>query len=222
MMLLKKIKKLVSRTHEEHKADFSSAKYWDMRYRSGGNSGHGSYGRLSEFKARVINQYVKEQGISSVIEFGCGDGNQLRLAEYPQYTGYDVSGTAVRRCRKIFRSDRSKSFYSAQQYDGRMADLAISIDVIFHLVEDGVYEEYMHRLFQASRDHVIIYSSNEEESADQESIHVRHRHVTAWIDRRLSASWILARTVPNDFPYDGDSASTSFANFYIYRKSPSR
>jgi hypothetical protein len=222
MMLLRKIRKLAGFAHDLRMADFSSARYWDTRYRQGGNSGHGSYGRLAEFKARVINQYVLEQGIDSVVEFGCGDGNQLGLATYPRYAGYDVSATAVRRCRKIFRSDRSKSFHLAQDYDGRSSDLALSIDVIFHLVEDDVYEAYMSRLFQAAHGHVIIYSSNEEKPVDRASVHVRHRCVTAWVDRHLSASWMLARTVPNEFPYDGDDASTSFANFYIYRKLPGR
>ena len=31
-----------------------SAKYWEQRYRTGGNSGAGSYCRLAEFKAEVV------------------------------------------------------------------------------------------------------------------------------------------------------------------------
>ena len=53
--------------------------YWENRYKNNGNSGAGSYGRLAEFKADVINNFIAENKITSVIEFGCGDGNQLSL-----------------------------------------------------------------------------------------------------------------------------------------------
>ncbi|HEU4772965.1 MAG TPA: class I SAM-dependent methyltransferase [Lysobacter sp.] len=218
-MLLRKLRELIKLALGQGRTGFSSAAYWEARYSGGGNSGDGSYGHLAAFKAGVINEHVARHGIKSVIEFGCGDGNQLKLAEYAQYVGYDVSSAAVRRCRGMFGSDRSKSFHLAGEYDGQTADLAISIDVIFHLVEDSVYDEYMRRLFQAARDHVIIYSSNEEKSAERESRHVRHRHVTAWIDREMSPTWTLEREVPNPFPFDGDNATGSFANFYIYRRS---
>src|SRR3989339_1402077 len=65
--------------------------FWEARYRSGGDSGLGSFGRLAQFKADVLNDFVRQAGIASIIEFGCGDGNQLRLAAYPSYVGLDVS-----------------------------------------------------------------------------------------------------------------------------------
>jgi SAM-dependent methyltransferase len=79
-----------------------SKKYWDNRYCQGGHSGAGSYGQLAEFKADVLNKFVLENDIQSVIEFGCGDGNQLSLAKYPHYIGIDVSPKAIEICRKLF------------------------------------------------------------------------------------------------------------------------
>src|SRR5690349_24554192 len=55
----------------------SSPSYWEERYRQGGNSGVGSYGQLARFKAQTINRFVAEQAVTSVVEFGCGDGAQL-------------------------------------------------------------------------------------------------------------------------------------------------
>ena len=40
-----------------------SASYWELRYRNGGTSGAGSYGRLAEFKAEVLNEFVRVKGI---------------------------------------------------------------------------------------------------------------------------------------------------------------
>ena len=82
-----------------------SADYWENRYKSGGNSGAGSYGQLCEFKADVINTFVAKNNIMTVMEFGCGDGNQLSYSNYPEYVGYDVSETAIDICKKKFVKD---------------------------------------------------------------------------------------------------------------------
>jgi cyclopropane fatty-acyl-phospholipid synthase-like methyltransferase len=85
-----------------------SKRYWDNRYSQGDNSGAGSYGRLAEFKAEILNKFVAENNIRSVIEFGCGDGNQLMLANYPYYIGVDVSPKAIEICRKLFDIKRER------------------------------------------------------------------------------------------------------------------
>ncbi|HET7332163.1 class I SAM-dependent methyltransferase, partial [Dyella sp.] len=176
---------------------FSSSDYWDERYKSGGNSGPGSYGQLAQFKAAFLNALVKDNGITSVIEFGCGDGNQLALALYPRYSGYDVSLAAVKACRLLFENDSSKDFFLAQGYDGRKADLALSLDVIFHLTEDHIFDAYMHRLFEASSKYVVVYSSDLDEPIQSASVHVRHRHFTKWIDQEISSEWGLMQRIPN-------------------------
>src|SRR5262245_61906539 len=89
-----------------------SRHYWQDRYAAGGNSGVGSYGKFAEFKAEVINDFVAEKSIISVIEFGCGDGNQLKLSRYQTYIGFDVSKSAVQECQKVFGDDSTKAFYT--------------------------------------------------------------------------------------------------------------
>lgn len=133
-----------------------SAQYWERRYVRGGDSGSGSYGKLAKFKADVLNQFVARHNVQNVIEFGCGDGNQLQLAHYSQYLGFDISPTAVARCRERFRNDPHKSFRLMSEYAGEQGDLSLSLDVIYHLVEDEVFEDYMRTLFAASRRYVII------------------------------------------------------------------
>ena len=83
-------------TNKRHNEKWEgSAKYWELRYRRGGNSGAGSYNNLAKFKANFLNNFVIENHIKSVIEWGCGDGHQLSLASYPQYIGYDVSKQSI-------------------------------------------------------------------------------------------------------------------------------
>jgi hypothetical protein len=73
------------------KQTFSSADFWEERYKIGENSGSGSYNYLADFKAETINELIKEYNISGIIEFGCGDGNQLSLLKPEKYIGLDVS-----------------------------------------------------------------------------------------------------------------------------------
>src|SRR5690606_33182845 len=107
--------------------------------------GKGSYGQLAAFKAEVVNRFVKRHCVQTVIEFGCGDGNQLSLFEFDSYIGVDVSAAAVELCRKRFSDIESYSFYTLEEFFGNphKASLTLSLDVIFHLVEDDVYEIYM-------------------------------------------------------------------------------
>lgn len=46
--------------------DFDSRQYWEERYRNGGTSGEGSYNRLAEFKAKVLNDFVQCNNIKSI------------------------------------------------------------------------------------------------------------------------------------------------------------
>lgn len=193
--------------------NFSSKKYWSERYGSGNNSGPGSYGHLAEFKAEILNNFTKKNDIQSVIEFGCGDGNQLLLTKYKSYTGIDISDKAIEICKGKFANDNSKNFILLEDYKSQTADLAISLDVIFHLVEDRVFEDYMKRLFGASNKFVIIYSSDTDELGP--AAHVRHRKFTRWIEEN-HPNWELLEKILNRYPYNGDYTATSFCDFYIY------
>ncbi len=198
----------------KEKIVFRSAGYWDERYRKLGNSGGGSYGRLADFKAQILNKFVKEYGINSVIEFGSGDGNQLSLSEYPEYLGVDVSPTAIANCRVKFSGDSSKSFYLLQDSNDLHADLALSLDVIYHLMEDDIFHDYMNRLFNASKIFVIIYSSDKEEYYME---HIRHRQFSEWIIKNKK-EWKLIEYLKNPYPFEQGNPDTSFADFFIYRK----
>lgn len=198
--------------------------YWENRYRTGGNSGSGSYGRLAEFKAETLNAFVKEHQISRVLELGCGDGNQLALAHYPSYEGYDIAPQAVQVCTQKFRTDASKKFhvYTHESFQAMLAErtqkaeLSLSLDVIFHLVEDNVFDEYMQDLFSSSEKYVIIYASNEERP--YAGGHMRYRKFTKWISQH-APQWTCLKMIKNKYPYNPKNPdNTSIADFYIFGK----
>jgi hypothetical protein len=194
-----------------------SEDYWKNRYRRGGNSGAGSYDKLASFKADVLNAFVQENGINTVIEYGCGDGNQLTLAQYPHYIGFDVSTDAITLCRQQFAQDAHKSFKLVRDYADEKAELTLSLDVVYHLVEDAVFDSYMRSLFDAATLYVVIYSSDTNEQTNFQSPHVRHRQFSTWI-RQHRPAWTLIRHIPNQYPYQPDSQTGSFADFYFYQQ----
>jgi hypothetical protein len=192
-----------------------SANYWERNYAQGATSGPGSYGGYADAKARFLNNLALERGVGSVIEFGCGDGNQLSLAEYPSYIGLDVSRTAVALCQRRFADDPSKSFFL---YDGGCftdragvfaADMALSLDVVYHLIEDAVFEAYLTHLFGAGRELIVIYSTNMEVHGT--APHVRHRRFTPWVEAHCPG-WRLAGTTT------GPSTEFARADFYVYER----
>jgi hypothetical protein len=193
-----------------------SPSYWQSRYEAGGSSGAGSSGFAAEYKATIVNDIIAQNSIGSVIEFGCGDGIQLSLGEYPKYIGLDVSSSAVRLCAKRFSEDHSKSFflYDPNCFHDRQgvfhADTALSLDVIYHLVEDSIFHLHMKHLFASADRHVVIYSSDhssDTHSPDPEP-HVRHRPFSRWVEEH-QPQWELTQ----QFPGAGESSPLSF---FIY------
>lgn len=190
-----------------------SASYWENRYAEGGNSGDGSGGVLAEWKADVLNRFVADRHIHNVIEFGCGDGRQLALAEYPDYLGLDVSPTALELCRERFLGDRQKTFGSLPlAHSITPRDLALSLDVIFHLVEDDVYGKHITDVFNASQRYVILYTTDSElEGAEWTAPHVRHRRVSQGVMAE-NGNWRVIDRYENPYPGMGGS------DFYVYAR----
>jgi hypothetical protein len=206
-----------------NKNSFNSQQYWEDRYVSGGNSGRGSYNKLSEFKANVINQLIDTMQITSAIEFGVGDGNQLGLIKYPRFLGLDVSKKAIQLCIEQYKHDPTKSFFSydqlafSDQAGFVKADMSLSLDVIYHLVDQPDYETYLTNLFNAATKCVVIYSTNEE--LPHFGGHEKHRVFLNDLNR-LTNGWKLHEVIENEFSVRKvGELDGSRANFYIFTRS---
>ena len=193
----------------------SSRQYWERRYRLCGDSGVGSHGQEAAYKAEILNAFVRDKNVGSAIELGCGDGHLLSLVGYPRYLGLDVSRTAIERCARQFAGDSTKSFLwydptaGANLYDFLQADLTLSLDVIFHLVEDAVYESYLGNLFGMSRRYVIVYSTDVE--APTALPHMRHRNFTGSAEQRFPDFKVIDKRA-------AASDSTAAKSFVIFER----
>lgn len=197
---------------------FSSGRYWEERYQQRGTSGAGSYGTLAEFKAEIVNSFIIKHNIESLADFGFGDGNQAGMLKVKHYAGFEVSEKAIALCTEKFKGRKEYTFQHVNQLEGRKFDLCISMDVIFHLVEEPIFELYMHRLFNASQQWVIIYSSNGDKLPANHSAHMLDRIFTAWIEKQVPG-FELVEKIENRYPYNpAQPTTTSISDFYIYKK----
>ncbi len=64
--------------------------------------------KMPSLKQILINKFIKSNNVTSIIEFGCGDGNQLSYFEIFKYIGLDVSRQAIKNCKKKYAKDNSK------------------------------------------------------------------------------------------------------------------
>ncbi|MEA3323420.1 MAG: hypothetical protein U9Q12_04325, partial [Patescibacteria group bacterium] len=97
-----------------------------------------------------------------------------------------------------------------QKDEIKNADLTLSIDVIFHLVEDYAFKEYITELFKRSNNYVIIYSTNFHKK--YKSPHQLDREFTSFIQTNIN-NFKLVKKVKN--PFKGDK---TMSDFYIYKK----
>jgi hypothetical protein len=191
----------------------TSAVHWQRHYERGGDSGPGSYGDSATYKANLINQVIRERGIRSIIELGCGDGNQLGLLDVDQYIGLDISKVAIERCTARYGDNPKRSFiwYDQSHFHDPLqlvsAECAMSLDVIFHLIEDDVFARYMQNLFNCARRYVIIYALDQDE--------VRRKHVSVRI-RKYSA--YVAVHIPEFRIALHVAEQGKFGDFYLYER----
>lgn len=190
-----------------------SSAYWENRYRTGGNSGVGSYGEVAQFKAEVINRLIDSYNIQSATELGCGDGNQLGMFRFPRYIGMDISGNAVSICQRNYAHDNTKSFVQYRPAEIPLepyrSEMALSLDVIYHLIEESLFDRYMRDLFSLARQFVVIYSSDSEGN-DGLIPQYKNRTFTRWIGENVEG-WDLVERINN--PH----TNLSGADFFIYR-----
>jgi hypothetical protein len=114
--------------------------YWNQRYSSGGNSGYGSYGQQLIKKL----QWLSDLDINSISEIGCGDFNfgqgLVDIYRVP-YVGYDISDFIIGKNQE--EHEESGIAFTNELSEVPPADLLVCVDVLFHVLDDGEYENIL-------------------------------------------------------------------------------
>ena len=124
------------------------------------------------------------------------------------YTGIDVSEFIISKCKEKFKDDKTKKFIHVDNIDNELkGELVLSCNVLYHLIEEDVYKEYMKNLFSMSKKYVMIYANNKDES---HTVHVKFRIFTNYIESNFP-EWSLIKHVANRI-------NPNASSFYIYKK----
>lgn len=159
---------------------------------------------------------VSHQHSHTTINQNSGDGTQLSLSRYPQYTGLDVSKFAVHRLQQRFADDWKKRFilYNGTRagltgQTGKLlqADLSFSLEVIFHITDANIYQNYMELLFDTSQRFVVIMSNDAPEIENcvsgkcySDRGHLRFWPVRNWVKEHRSEEWRFIGSLQHKYP----------------------
>ena len=163
-----------------------------------------------------MNEFVQTHRIDTVLELGCGDGRQLGLMNFSKYTGLDVSPLAVDRCRSMHGTDDGKTFDLLPEVRdlSTRAALTLSLDVIYHLVEDEIFELHPDRLFGASDRYVAIFLSN---FGRVVAAHVRHREFLPGVLRRFP-DFKLIESPADPYPLEHFGREGAHASSFVFER----
>ena len=184
----------------------NSSQYWEDRYYYGGNSGSGSYYKNAAEKANYLNAKIDQFDIDTIVDIGCGDGNNLKLFKIQNYYGFDVSKTIIFQNKKKFKQDRSKQFLIIDKnFDENLSSIrnqknikkiiCVSFDVIGHLVEDEIYDNHLKSFDLVNPDYLIISNFDVETEYDLSVPHIKHRNYSRDL---LNKGWKLVDVHPKN------------------------
>jgi len=143
---------------------FNYKKYWEERYSRGRDSGSGSYGKNAAFKAEIVNRVIEDYHCKNMVEFGCGDANQMTLFTRIPYVGYDISSTIIERDKKKY-ADLPQSEFLIMDMGAdysNIKDLSICVDVLFHLTIEEDWLKLIDHVCKAGKKMIVITTNTEE------------------------------------------------------------
>jgi hypothetical protein len=155
-------------------------KYWEHRYKNGGNSGDGSYGASAQLKGEYITNLISEYNIKLINDYGHGDCNQLNYIKgFESYVGYDISNSARLKC--LNKNIKNTKFINNVN-DFGYSDLSMSLDVLYHIIDYDDFKIYLNNLFDNTK-YVLIYAMDLDEDNNN---HVLARKFTNYISNTFS------------------------------------
>jgi hypothetical protein len=136
---------------------FDNAIFWNNRYSSHPDlgSGVGSRGKVARAKRRIIATVLAEYDPSSILDVGCGDLEIWNGLEPSDYTGVDLSHTAIdiaRRKRPDWRFITGDILTLPLQ----PRELVLALDVLIHQPSRHDYEQLLTGLIALAGRYLIV------------------------------------------------------------------
>jgi hypothetical protein len=109
--------------------------YW------GFGSGHGSLPSVTAEYSQYISNFISNNNITSVVDFGCGDWQFSRFMDWRKvdYTGYEIVPKLVKDNTKSYAAPNIKFLLTPSSFKNlKPADLLLVKDVLQHLPQSEI------------------------------------------------------------------------------------
>lgn len=177
------------------------------------NSGLGSRGQLAEFKANFVSNFVKENKIKTLIDFGCGDLHNSSLIEVPEYLGVDIVEHKMPDEFKAGKFETTVSRFDEFECENP-ADMTLCMDVLYHILENeqDYLERTLEKLIECSKRYIVIYA---QDSYDKNIVWKGHMFNCPW--RQLMEKRGVELVYQQKQEEYGDGPRSD-AVFFVYEK----
>src|SRR5579883_2417897 len=113
----------------------------------GFGSGHGSLPNVTKGYRAYVEQFIRNNGVQRVFEYGCGDWQFSHLIDWgsAEYTGVDIVPAVIEANTKRYGSEKVRfSVNTLTDTNLPHADLLITKDVLQHLATDDIKRFIQH------------------------------------------------------------------------------
>jgi SAM-dependent methyltransferase len=137
---------------------FDNRSFWNQRYAQDPamGSGPGSRAENLELKNALIARVLEEQGVTSVLDVGCGDIEILRGLSIASYTGIDISDVVVARNRTLRPEWTFLCADLAGDFVPPEAELVMCLDVLIHQKRRQDYDAILGKALRAARKVALV------------------------------------------------------------------
>ena len=151
---INRINDLIAKSRRQ---SFDNFAFWEFRYalHPSLGSGVGSRGGNLLIKSNILKAQLAALRPVSVLDVGCGDLEVMKDLTISNYTGVDVSPSAVELARKK-RPDWEFIWGDILKLDLDPKDLVINLDVVIHQPTREIYEAFCQKLLSLSRKYLIV------------------------------------------------------------------
>ena len=135
----------------------------------------------------IKNEILKpDDGISSVLDFGCGIGYHSRFFPYAEYLGIEPLESCIAIANKNY-ADSSTQFISGdhlylKNLNNESFDLVIAVGVLHH-IDDEIFNEFIRETYR------ILKPGGRLTTLDP-VFHLRQTKISEWLVKRDRGAWV--------------------------------
>ncbi len=149
---IERVNAAIDRFQRQH---FDNRAFWNYRYNRHPTlgSGIGSRHEFLALKRELLSRVIPEDTRLSILDWGCGDLEVVKVFQWADYWGVDLSTEALR----IARAKRPDWRFSVpDEFDGSPRDFILCLDVLIHQRSPETYRALLDTLVSHARIGLLI------------------------------------------------------------------